>query len=208
MDWLSYNGHCYYMGQHTATATMDEAWDYCMAHNSLLLSINDEAEAEFTRIAINSQFTSPVCLCLPPCFFPFSLLLCLSASLSVSLSLSLCVSVFLADYAQQFTESMHSDITKEQLSLASSLIDVDINEALISFNDCLKQNAECMKRKIYVNRPKKMDEWYDEECRAARKNVRKLLRKFRKSLDRLVCKDYCCARREYKKIVATKEKEV
>ena len=40
------------------------------------------------------------------------------------------------------------------------------------------------------------------------KNVRKLLRKFRKSLDRLVCKDYCCARREYKKNVATKEKEV
>ena len=30
------------------------------------------------------------------------------------------------------------------------------------------------------------------------KNVRKLPRKFRKSLDRLVCKDYCCARREYK----------
>ena len=77
--------------------------------------------------------------------------------------------VWKADYAQRFIESMHSDITKEQLSLASSLIDVDINEALKSFNDCLKQNAECMKRKIYVNRPKKMDEWYDEECRAARK---------------------------------------
>ena len=66
---------------------------------------------------------------------------------------------------------MHFDITKEQLSLASSLIDVDINEALKSSNDCLKQNAECMKRKIYVNRPKKMDEWYDEECRAARKTL-------------------------------------
>ena len=65
-----------------------------------------------------------------------------------------------------------------------------------------------MKRKIYVNRPKKMDEWYDEECRAARKNVRKLLRKFLKSLDRFVCVDNCCARREYKKNVATKEKEV
>ena len=70
--------------------------------------------------------------------------------------------VWKADYAQQFIEAMHSDITKEQLSLASSLIDVDINEALKSFSDCLKQNAECMKRKIYVNRPKKMDEWYDE----------------------------------------------
>ena len=40
------------------------------------------------------------------------------------------------------------------------------------------------------------------------KNVRKLLRKFRKSLDRLVCEDYCCARRELKKKFATKEKEV
>ena len=32
------------------------------------------------------------------------------------------------------------------------------------------------------------------------KKVRKILRKFRKSLDRLVCVDYCCARREHKKI--------
>ena len=63
-------------------------------------------------------------------------------------------------------------------------------------------------KEFFFNRPKKMDEWYDEECRAARKNVRKLLRKFRKSLDRLVCVDDCCARREYKKNVATKEKEV
>ena len=88
MDWLSYNGHCYYMGQHTATATMAEAWGYCMAHNSLLVTINDRAEAEFIRIAINSQFTSPVCLCLPPFFFLSSVCLSLSLSLSVCLCLS------------------------------------------------------------------------------------------------------------------------
>ena len=70
--------------------------------------------------------------------------------------------VWKADCAQQFIESMHSDKSKEQLRLASSLIDVDINEALQSFNNCLKQNAEYMKRKTYVNRPKRMDEWYDE----------------------------------------------
>ena len=51
-----------------------------------------------------------------------------------------------------------------------------------------------------------MDEWYDEECRAARKNVRKLLCKFRKSLDRLVCVDDCCARREYKKCCNKRER--
>ena len=83
---------------------------------------------------------------------------------------------------------------------------MDINEALQSFNDCLKQNAEYMKRKTYVNRPKRMDEWYDEECRAARKNARKLLRKFRKSLDRAESVDYCCARREYKNCCSKRER--
>ena len=115
--------------------------------------------------------------------------------------------VWKADCTQQFIESMHSDETKEQLRLASCLIDVDINEALKSFTDCLKQNAEYMKRKTYVNRPKRMDEWYDEECRAARKNVRKLLCKFRKSLDRAKSVDYCCARREYKKLLQQKRKK-
>ena len=81
--------------------------------------------------------------------------------------------VWKADCAQQFTESMHSDKSTEQLRLASSLIDVDINEALQSFSDCLKQNAEYRKRKTYVNRPKRMDEWYDEECRAARRRKKR-----------------------------------
>ena len=55
--------------------------------------------------------------------------------------------VWKADCVQQFIECMHSDKTKEQLSLASSLIDVDINEAQQSFSVCLKQNAKYMKRK-------------------------------------------------------------
>ena len=38
--------------------------------------------------------------------------------------------VWKADCAQQFIESMLSDKTKEQLSLTSNLIDVDISEAL------------------------------------------------------------------------------
>ena len=49
--------------------------------------------------------------------------------------------VWKADCTQQFIESMHSDETKEQLRLASSLIGVDVNEALKSFNDCFK--TEC-----------------------------------------------------------------
>ena len=55
--------------------------------------------------------------------------------------------IWKADYAQLLTESMQSDEAKEQLSVASSVIDVDINKALEAFNDCLKQKAESMKRK-------------------------------------------------------------
>ena len=76
--------------------------------------------------------------------------------------------VWTADFAQQFIASMHSNKTSKQLCLTWSLTDVDINEALKSFNGCLKQNAGYTKRKT-----KKLDEWYDEECRAARKRRKK-----------------------------------
>ena len=46
-----------------------------------------------------------------------------------------------------------------------------------------------------------------KNVRLLEKNVRKLLRKFRKSLDRLVCVDYCCARREYKQLLQQKKKK-
>ena len=55
------------------------------------------------------------------------------------------------------------------------------------------------------------------KCRAARKNARKLLCKFRKSLYCAERVDYCCARREYtkkkkkkkkKKLLQQKKKEV
>ena len=39
------------------------------------------------------------------------------------------------------------------------------------------------------------------------KNVGKLLRTFRKSLDRAESVDYCCARREYKKLLQQKRKK-
>ena len=81
---------------------------------------------------------------------------------------------------------------------------MDINEALKSFNGCLKQNAGYTKRKT-----KQLDEWYDEECRAARKrkekNVGKPLNNFRKSTDLVERVSYCCSRGEYKKRLQQKK---
>ena len=39
---------------------------------------------------------------------------------------------------------------------------------------------EYMKRKTYVNRPKRMDEWYHEVCRAAKKEEEKKKKKRRR----------------------------
>ena len=58
----------------------------------------------------------------------------------------------------------------------------DVDEAINLVNECLKQRAECMKKPVYVNKCKRKKDWYDQECNCARKHVRKLLRKKRKTL--------------------------
>ena len=111
------------------------------------------------------------------------------------------------EYAQSFSSSMNSVDMRVKLDLASSLIDTDVNVALQIFNDHLKEQAECIKKRIHVNRRKQTNDWFDKECECTKRNVRKLLRKFRKTLkpgDRIV---YCKARREYKNLLHKKKKE-
>ena len=78
------------------------------------------------------------------------------------------------EYAQHFTDAIGSDYCKQEIDFAMNLIDVNINKALQVFNECLKQKAEVMKKKIYVNRPRRSHAWFDKECRETRQYVRKL----------------------------------
>ena len=108
--------------------------------------------------------------------------------------------------AQQFFDALKSDQCKEQIDFATSLIDVDVNRALEIFIDCLKDKAEIMKMRIYVNRPKKQHAWFDKECRDTRQNLRKLLRKFRKSSKPIDSIAFCKARKDYKHLLRDKRK--
>ena len=60
--------------------------------------------------------------------------------------------------------------------------------ALKTSNQCIIEAAHCMetkkkkKKKIRGEGNKNVSSWFDYECIIARRNVRKLLRKFRKSL--------------------------
>ena len=86
------------------------------------------------------------------------------------------------------------------------LIERDVNEALKVFNVVLKQGAECMKKRIYINNCKRNSAWFDKECKLARQNVRECSRKFRKTLKNNDSIAYCKARRKYKNLLHKKKK--
>ena len=62
-----------------------------------------------------------------------------------------------------------------------------------------------MKKQIKINKSRKPDEWFDWECKVARKNVRRLLKKFRRSLPSEDRNSFCIGRREYKNMLKRKK---
>ena len=88
---------------------------------------------------------------------------------------------------------------QEKLRAAEDLISIDVNKALDSFNEIIKEHAENMKTKIAMDKKVRGNNWFDQECRIAKRNVRRLLRKFRRTLDKDDRILFCIARREYKK---------
>ena len=89
--------------------------------------------------------------------------------------------------AQTFTSLRHTDETCAILDEAISLINLDIDKALDIFNNYIKEKAECMKKQIAKKKKKKkngrkLDEWFDWECKVGRRNVRTFLKKYHRSL--------------------------
>lgn len=113
--------------------------------------------------------------------------------------------IWKSNNAEDFSNKMNSHSTRLKLAEAIDHIPVNVNEALDMFNDIVKQAAECMKETVCMDRVKRHDKWFDQECRIARQNVRKLLRKFNKTLEPSDRYCYCTARREYKNMISMKK---
>ena len=81
---------------------------------------------------------------------------------------------------------MQSAHIRGQISYAVSLINTHANMALKTFNQCIIEAAHCMETFFFLfltwEREKNATNWFDYECIIARRNVRKVLGKFRKSL--------------------------
>ena len=103
-----------------------------------------------------------------------------------------------------FLQAMQSAYVQGQISYAISLIDTNVNMALKTFNKCITEAAHCMKTKIYVGKEKNARSWFDYECIIPRRNVRKLLCKFQKSLSTNNHESYSQSRREYKNMLSIK----
>lgn len=111
------------------------------------------------------------------------------------------------DFLDVFRHNISIAEAQDMLEKAIFLIDSDINAALRMFNDSIKNVACCMKRVITVGgNSKKGTGWFDAECNIARKNLRKLLRKFRRTLSNEDRQSYCKQRREYKNLLFRKKK--
>ena len=61
-----------------------------------------------------------------------------------------------AENAQHFSDQINKEETLAKLSHATYWIDVDLNKALYMFNIFLKQQADCMKKRINVNQKRKL----------------------------------------------------
>ena len=114
--------------------------------------------------------------------------------------------VWNAEKKNEFINDMNSDTVQRKLQAATVMIDVDVNASLDMFNDCIKQVAGSMKKKVFVNSVNKKKDWYDAECCTFRKCVRQKLNKFRLTLNARDRDIFCVTRREYKNLLRRKKK--
>ena len=111
------------------------------------------------------------------------------------------------DYSEQFQEHLSSTIFKDQLRNATIKLTENINTSIDLFNKALKCCANSMIKKIKIFNNSNEDQWFDYECILFRRQVRKSLRKYRKTSEDVDRQNYCKLRREYKNLIHFKKKE-
>ena len=112
--------------------------------------------------------------------------------------------VWNAENSQDFLTSLVSEEVQSYFREASALIDSDINQSLLKFNEGLLKAGQCMKKSIVIGKEKKQL-WFDFECAESRRQLRRHLRKYHSSNgveDRI---NYTQKRKEYKELLRMKK---
>jgi hypothetical protein len=115
--------------------------------------------------------------------------------------------VWQSDREQLVKQCFLCDEVQTKLKIANNLVKTDVNLALDLFNECMRDCSKCMEKKVCYNAKQKKKTWFDDKCVKMRRNLRKLLRKFRKTLSSEDRFQYCKTRREYKHLLNAKKKQ-
>ncbi|KAK7480623.1 hypothetical protein BaRGS_00028095, partial [Batillaria attramentaria] len=112
-----------------------------------------------------------------------------------------------ADKAQLYSDALRSRETQEKLTRATSDIDVDINNAVGLLVEFLQSAADCMKKEVTINSPKREAEWFDAECVQAKKEAKSRLRTLRRYMTELTRQCFVDIKRQYQKLVREKKRK-
>jgi hypothetical protein len=115
--------------------------------------------------------------------------------------------VWIETFSERFTNALNLNSFKEKMNIACEMINIDVNDALQLFNEAIKECAVDMKKVYFCSHGKQKSDWFDIECKEKRRNVRKLLKKFKKTLHASDRFEYCKTRREYKYLIDRKKKQ-
>jgi hypothetical protein len=111
------------------------------------------------------------------------------------------------DKEQQYKDAINAKDSQDKIKAAAKQIDTDLNTALDTFIDCLKQASECMVKHVRVNSKKKQPLWFDSDCQIEKRACIKLLKIFRKKRNEDNRKQYVEARTKYKRLLKQKKNE-
>ena len=194
------NGVCYgdHEGRYTYVSDFGSSViDYFLLSSDLYASIFDSC-----RLTIKERIDSSHLPLVLSVSFPKE-----NTSKAGNNSINICSERYLwdANHSEEFKENLTQESTRRQLECAIELIDVDVDCALDVFNECLKDVAECMKKRVVVGKKRKQD-WFDYECVMSRRKVRKALRKYCRNPVEAYRHSYCTLRREYKNLLHRKRR--
>ena len=98
---------------------------------------------------------------------------------------------------------------RRSIGQACEMIDVSEDTALSVFTSTLNSASSCMRKSFKVGGTKATSraEWFDEECRKAKRDARRTLNKFRKTNAQIDKDEYIKSRNSYKTIIRDKKKE-
>ena len=78
----------------------------------------------------------------------------------------------------RFVELLSSDSSKSELVRATEMLSEDVNESIVKFNNVILKAANNMCIKVKTGGARNSNNpWFDEECRACKKEARKALTK-------------------------------